>query len=80
MPHITGIARNQMVFTSFQEPISEEISKVYHQKSLTKCANCNASKREVKVLRKQEESAVPIFGIRRLQNTFPPILPKNNLS
>ena len=51
---ITGISRNQIVFKSLEESSSEEISKVYHQKTLTKCASCKASKREVLFFRKQE--------------------------
>ncbi len=54
MQYITGVARNQIVFKSLEESSSEEISKVYHQKTLTKCASCKASKREVLFFRKQE--------------------------
>ena len=37
MPHLIGSARNQMVFMSLEELISQEIFEDYHQKSCGKC-------------------------------------------
>ena len=46
MQHLTEMAHNQMVFMSLEQRTSEETSKVYHQKTLTKGASCYTYKRK----------------------------------
>ena len=68
MHHLTEIMGNQRVFMSLEQLISEETSKVYHQKTLTKGASCYTYKRKFRFCknRKNMKNHLSLILYRKL--------------